>query len=174
MDSIPRRYFLAVVISTFLGGVPTFLGIKAYRRRLKSVAALKRAAVQEPKHQLPGHPLSMRAARRIHKWRTGDPKSPVSTSVAGNAARQHRLVAAMALVMFLGRVDLRGKMPGQPRTRRQRPVYMANHGTRVVPRIAPLGSALLAIKAGWRCLSAVAALHLIVQAAFLGYRKERA
>ena len=61
------------------------------------------------------------------------------------------------------------KMPRRRRTRWRRSVCMVNHGTLVVPRIAPLGAALRRIKAGGRFLRGVAALHLIVRAPFLGY-----
>ena len=72
----------AVVMATFPRGVTTFLGIKAERWRLKSVAALMRPAVQELRQQLPGHPFSMRAMRGIHKWRTGVPEFPVPAKLA--------------------------------------------------------------------------------------------
>ena len=169
-----RRSYLTVVIFTFPGRVPIFLGIKAKRRCLKLVAALMRAAVQEPRHQLLVHPLSMRTTRWIHKGRTSVPEFPVPAKLAVSTVWQRQLGSAMALVMFLGRFNMRGQNPGRRRARRRRPACMAILGTRFVPRIAPLGSALLGIKAGGRCLSAVAALHLIVRAPFLGYRKERA
>ena len=90
-------------------------------------------------------------------------------SAVGDKLRERCIDAVMTLVMFLGRVNLRGKMPGRRRTRRRRPVCMVNQGTLVVPRIALLGAVLLRIKASGRFLKVVAALHLIVRAPFLGY-----
>ena len=87
VDLARRRSYLTVVIFTFPGRVPIFLGIKAKRRCLKLVAALMRAAVQEPRHQLLVHPLSMRTTRWIHKWRTGVPKI-LCSSKAGSERSQ--------------------------------------------------------------------------------------